>query len=169
MSDRLALHRSINEDNLGEGWLWIQDPKLVFDRKGNLKPEISQWVRRGGFLIVENLASEQALNKIKLEGNHPGWRAIPPDHEIMRSFHLLDSLPNCRNQVWQGYRFDQRLAIVGVPFSLMDALFKGNVGCDTDIDRERAVRIFVNIMMVALATDYKKDQIHLPEILKRLR
>ena len=41
--------------------------------------------------------------------------------------------------------------------------------CANPPDTERSTRIFVNLVMVALATDYKKDQIHLPEILKRLR
>jgi len=34
---------------------------------------------------------------------------------------------------------------------------------------EKGYRAFINLLMVALTTDYKKDQVHLPEILKRLR
>jgi hypothetical protein len=35
--------------------------------------------------------------------------------------------------------------------------------------KELHYRAFVNLLMVSLTTDYKKDQVHLPEILKRLR
>ena len=44
-----------------------------------------------------------------------------------------------------------------------------DVPCLRPTGREMATRIFVNLLMVALAGDYKKDQVHLPEILKRLR
>jgi hypothetical protein len=89
----------------------------------------------------------------------------------MRSFHLLDSLPECQGKVWQGFHFDDRIAVIGIPFSLLEGLLNDvNANpCLKQIGRERATRIFINIVMVALATDYKKDQIHLPEILKRLR
>ena len=121
-------------------------------------------------MIVENAQTLQNLEEIF---NLPGgeWKVIPPDHEIMRSFHLLDSLPKCNNKVWLGYHFDQRIAAIAVPYGFLDSILDvtNQNTCSAKVTRERATRIFINILMVALATDYKKDQIHLPEILKRLR
>ena len=89
----------------------------------------------------------------------------------MRSFYLLDALPVCNKQSWRGFTFAGRLAIVAIPHRLLVYLRDRNtaVPCLAKTGREMATRIFVNLLMVALAGDYKKDQVHLPEILKRLR
>ena len=96
---------------------------------------------------------------------------MPPDHELMRSFHLIDSLPACQGQVWRGFHYDGRLAVLAIPFSFVDTLFdkRRPSACLPAEGQERGVRTFIDLLMVALATDYKKDQSHLPEILKRLR
>ena len=89
----------------------------------------------------------------------------------MRSFHLLDSLPKCKGNVWMGYYYDDRIAVVASPYGFMQSLLDPlkQDECAAKVGREQSTRIFINLLMVALATDYKKDQIHLPEILKRLR
>ena len=164
--------REIGEELLVEGWIWAANPGLVTESNGQLKPEILAWLKRGGMLIIENVSQAESIKVNSLrEYVDDGWKAIPPDHEIMRSFHLLDSLPKCRESVWHGYHFDGRVAVITLPFSLLDQLAARPVpiNCPDSVDRERATRIFINLLMVALATDYKKDQIHLPEILKRLR
>ncbi|NIQ00576.1 MAG: DUF4159 domain-containing protein, partial [Nitrospinaceae bacterium] len=38
-----------------------------------------------------------------------------------------------------------------------------------EAQRQRAIRLGVNIVMYALTLDYKKDMVHLPIILERLR
>ena len=38
-----------------------------------------------------------------------------------------------------------------------------------EAQRERAIRFGVNLMMYALCTDYKADQVHIPFLLKRRR
>jgi hypothetical protein len=134
--------------------------------------ELTGWMQRGGFLVVENHNGSQAFKQAVLEAIPKGaWKPIPPDHELMRSFHLLASLPQCENQVWEGFHFDQRIAMVLVPGDFLRfTLDEPGAGqCFGKFTHEQAVRVFINLMMVALATDYKKDQIHLPEILKRLR
>jgi hypothetical protein len=161
---------------LAEPWLWVPDVKTVTGQDGRMRADLLLWLRRGGFLIVEAATPDAALTQLTASlgaaGENPaGWQAIPPDHELMRSFYLLDALPSCGGQVWRGFHFDGRLAVLVVPYGFLATLRDGGAGapCANPPDSERSVRIFVNLIMVALATDYKKDQIHLPEILKRLR
>lgn len=172
----ITLHREtniynrFNRDTLKEPWFWVKNADVFKSNSEISSEDIRRYVRRGGFIVVENLRDPTSLGEIF---NMPGgqWKVIPPDHEIMRSFHLLDSLPKCDELVWLGYNFDQRIAAIGVPYGFLDSILDvtRQDSCATKVTRERATRIFINILMVALATDYKKDQIHLPEILKRLR
>lgn len=166
---------ALNAKTWEQPWLWVRTPRQLLDEKGRLAPEVADWVKRGGFLVIEN-ANDRTLDKLTAAGfpflkENEGWKPIPPDHELMRSFHLLDALPVCPGQVWQGFHFDERLAMLAIPYSLLDQVVDQPkpVPCLGSTDPERGTRIFINLLMVALATDYKKDQIHLPEILKRLR
>ncbi len=166
--------RVLNKAALSEPWLFANGVGDLTQPDGRLKPEVATWIKRGGFLVIENQTSEQLLSKLT-EGMRmavqDGWMALPPDHEMMRSFYLLDALPDCNSNVWRGFHFDGRLAVIAVPFSLLSVLKDrpSPSPCAAQPEFERSVRVFVNLVMVALATDYKKDQIHLPEILKRLR
>jgi len=157
-------------------WLWVHRIESITDKKGQLRPEFVAWIKRGGFLILEDVSNTLELEKLTAslsnsKINQPQWKPIPPDHEIMRSFHLLDSLPICNKKLWQGLHFDQRLAILAIPYRFLPTLLEQPKlpRCTANTTREQTDRIFINILMVALTTDYKKDQIHLPEILKRLR
>ncbi len=157
---------------LREPWLWSFNPRLLDGLEQGEWNQLLGWLQRGGFLIVENHAGGERLKARILEQIPQGaWKPIPPDHELMRSFHLLASLPQCGEWVWEGFHFDQRIAVVLVPGeffqSLLDA--QNQPACFGKFPREQALRVFINLLMVSLATDYKKDQIHLPEILKRLR
>ncbi len=166
---------NFSDAELAEPWMWVNGADRV-SASGVLFPEIVRWIKRGGFLVVENIIDHSQLVALTSTNEFPvkpseGWGEIPPDHELMRSFHLLDSLPGCRSVLWQGFRFDGRLAILAIPGGFIRQLTdqKTLTGCDLKLSNEKMMRTFVNILMVALATDYKKDQIHLPEILKRLR
>lgn len=172
MAGSLVHSHSISDQIFEEGWIWANRPEDLYDANGQVDPKILSWMKRGGFLVVENVTSPEQLDfDLGRLARDEGWRTIPPDHEIMRSFHLLDSLPGCEDRLWYGYNFDDRIAVIAIPFSLLEGLLKDMSAnsCLEQLGRERATRIFINIIMVALATDYKKDQIHLPEILKRLR
>ena len=162
---------------LGQPWVWVTNLELVTAQAASLRPEVLLWLRRGGFLVIESPATDAALSLLAARllpdkaAQDAAFLPIPPDHELMRSFYLLDALPQCNGQIWRGLAYDGRLAILVIPFRLLDTLKDrgASAACPNAPDYERSVRIFVNLVMVALATDYKKDQIHLPEILKRLR
>ena len=161
-------------------WLWVAHPPAVLGKDHRLPRDMVLWIKRGGFLIIETSQPTSKLQELtayledsSTSGSSPnkGWLPLPPDHELMRSFYLLDALPDCQGEIWRGLQFDGRLAVLAVPYGFLDSLKDQPIkpSCGQPIDQERSVRIFVNLIMVALATDYKKDQIHLPEILKRLR
>lgn len=134
------------------------------------------WLKRGGLLILDGTQSDDALDKLfepLMRGTvkPSGWMAMPPDHEFMRSFYLLNSLPTCRGKSWRIFSFDGRVTAIAVPYSLLSSLQDqpAKWSCEGQVAYEQQVRIFINLMMTAFTTDYKRDQIHLPEILKRLR
>jgi len=166
----------LNRQTLKYPWLWVRRVAQVVDATGSFRRDVVNWIKKGGFLVIENMSDKFVLEKaIQQHFAHhsftPKWMPIPPDHEMMRSFYLLDSLPQCQGNAWQGFVFDGRLAILVIPFRFLETLMDNPISpqCQSGLSREQSVRTFVNILMVALATDYKKDQIHLPEILKRLR
>lgn len=146
-------------------WLWVSDLTFAQPR------DLATWLKRGGMLIAEGTNST-AVSKQLFSTEVGVWQStIPLDHQLMRSFYLLDNLPSCRGKKWQGMAIGGRLVIVYIPYHLSRFLQdKGQpLTCPETTTREEQTRIFINLLMVALATDYKKDQVHLPEILKRLR
>ena len=195
----LPLHFSrLTPAALEEPWIWGRDLSSFVGPRGELRPEVQTWLVRGGLLVLEAPlgtaananAVTAALTRLTalLSGNGGSrgagrWLPLPPDHELMRSFYLLEALPSCGADTWRGFELDSRLAILVVPASMITALADqssgpfcsgaagaaSGAGVPSGPAWEQGVRTFVNIVMVALATDYKKDQIHLPEILKRLR
>lgn len=173
--DSAIKYHQLEPKNLGEPWYWVRDSKFLVDKNGALKSEFRHWLKRGGFLIVQGMDLESLSRLTKeafsTESPESGWLAIPPDHELMRSFYLIEALPSCRGQIWNGFVFDGRLAILAIPFDFLKALTdrSDSLGsCEQTLSSEFKVRLFINIAMAALATDYKRDQIHTREILKRL-
>lgn len=169
--EQVNLNSSLNSAALSEPWLWVANPSIIENLSRKERGELISWVQRGGFLVVENYKNVGSLRSSISEAVPSGqWKPIPPDHELMRSFHLLASLPLCGESGWEGFQFDQRLAILLVPSDFVSSLGtpRGS-GCFAGVTAEQANKIFINLMMVVLTTDYKKDQVHLPEILKRLR
>ena len=177
---------------IDQPWLWSNGlqpvlagggPTPVSGVAGRLSPVTGRWLRRGGFLVIEGVSNKEILDAaFKVEFPTGSWAPVPTDHELMRSFYLLDSLPACAPAIWHQFDFDGRVAAVAIPQRLTEMLRDGAAveatRCPGErlgkspatLDgREKGYRAFVNLLMVALTTDYKKDQVHLPEILKRLR
>lgn len=169
--EQAKMNTALNAEALSEAWLWVAQPSLIENLSRKERGDLVSWIQRGGFLVVENYKNGGNFRTHISEAIPSGqWKPIPPDHELMRSFHLLASLPLCGDLGWEGFQFDQRLAILLIPGDLITSL--GNAhgsGCFASLSAEQANKIFINLMMVVLTTDYKKDQVHLPEILKRLR
>ncbi len=105
-------------------------------------------------------------------------KALPLDHDIYKSFFLLDGAPGRLSTAREieGLNVGGRTAILYSKNDLMgawarradgtfvhDSLDSGEAG------RERAFRLGANIVLYALNVDYKSDQVHIPFILKRRR
>ena len=168
---------SLSQRLLSEPWLWIKGVDGLVDKSGGMTPTLIRWLKRGGFILIESSGNDDpvwdrfAAPLARGSFRSLGWSTVPQDHELMRSFYLLPTLPSCNGQLWRWFGIDGRLAMLQVPYHfsafLQDQPHKAP--CDNLSQSETQVRVFVNLMMVALTTDYKRDQIHLPEILKRLR
>ena len=184
VSSRTSLELSAKPDFFGNfddaaaerPWIWTSAAAKLAGSDGQISMTARLWLKRGGLLILDGTQSDDALDKLfepLMRGTvkPSGWMAMPPDHEFMRSFYLLNSLPTCRGKSWRIFSFDGRVTAIAVPYSLLSSLQDqpAKWSCEGQVAYEQQVRIFINLMMTAFTTDYKRDQIHLPEILKRLR
>lgn len=174
LAKELTFYTSFSDQVLDEPWLWLDSTASVIDKDGRLLKKPALWIKKGGFLIVEGsyqeMAQDTLVSPLKSSA-HGKWQPIPLDHELMRSFYLLNSLPSCQQQVWSGYIYDGRLAILMIPYKFMASLLDQTLSdtlCGHNVAWENRIRIFINTIMTVLTTDYKKDQIHMREILKRL-
>ena len=167
---------NFDEKSAEQPWIWTNMPAKFAGRDGRISSLGRLWIKRGGILIIDGQQSDSTLETLFesfMQGTvkPTGWMAMPPDHEFMRSFYLLNSLPPCKGRQWKIFSFDGRVVAIAPPYSLLSALQDqpARWSCESNVTYEQQVRIFVNLMMMAFTTDYKRDQIHLPEILKRLR
>ncbi len=155
-------------DLIAEPIVFITSPQFLFNPQ-KLDGEFLRWLKRGGFFLGF-FNSEKLEAGLKDAGFKVGIFA--QDHELMRSFYLLNRLPTCGQGTWRSIEIDQRLVGIEAPTIFLTALNDKNtkpLECAGKISKEELTRVFINVLMVVLATDYKKDQIHLPEILKRLK
>ena len=100
---------------------------------------------------------------------------LDPEHVLFRSFYILDRPMGRLTPPESGRALvqDGRLAVVATHVDLAGALARDAFGAwSFDLpqqDREFAVRFGINLVMYALCTDYKADQVHIPFLLKRRR
>ncbi len=168
---------SLQSSIYAEPWIWVRQLPSIQDKSGVMSAELEEWVRSGGVLIIENATDFMQLQKLtqnfEPNGRFPvEWNSVPIDHELMRSFYLLRTLPTCEGKKMMAFSFDKRLSILALPFSLLDAVQdQGSmpVCIEGAGDRDALTQVMINIFMVALTTDYKKDQLHMKEVLKRLQ
>ena len=78
-------------------------------------------------LILDNVSAKdnftsELAESLSYQDKKAEWVPIPPDHELMRSFYLLDSLPSCNSEVWRGLQFDGRIAVFSIPYSFLKRL-----------------------------------------------
>ena len=101
---------------------------------------------------------------------------LPRDHVIYKSFYLLNGAVG-RVEIdpeLYGIDVDERTVVICSRNDAGGAWSRDNVGRwmfdvvpGGDRQREMAFRFGVNVVMYALCLDYKRDQVHVPLILKR--
>ena len=139
----------------------------------------------GGFLIIDdnsvkaNSDFDKSVRGLisKLFPRSP-MSKIPRDHSIFRSFYLINRITGRANILpyLKGVSIKGRTVLVYSSNDLGGAWSRNKLGYwnydmvgGGETQRKSSIRLGVNIILYALTLDYKKDMVHLPIILERLR
>ena len=153
---------------------------------------LDRYLRTGGIIFIDT--RDQQMNFDRPAGGNPDLKrllagvetptlvAMPPDHVLTKSFYLLSDMPGR----WQGGKIWIESGTGRVNDGVTTLVIGANdyaaawavdprgrgqlpVSPGGETQREMAFRVGVNLVMHALAGNYKDDQVHLPDIMQRLR
>lgn len=143
---------------------------------------LRKYVHRGGFILIDDATAggpdfDRAVRRELLRA-FPALplTPVPADHTIYRSFYLLKRpVGRVQGPVFlEGITYGDRMAIVYTRHDLGGALQRDKLGAWSQAvvpggegQREQAIRLGVNLVLYALCTDYKDDQVHAPFIMRR--
>ncbi len=143
---------------------------------------LQRYVHRGGFIFIDDASGggegfDRAVRRELLRAFPANpLKPIPDDHTIYRSFYLLRR-PVGRLEgpdFMEGINYGDRIAIVYSRHDIGGALQREKIGAWSQAvvpggepQRENAIRLAINIVLYALCTDYKDDQVHAPFIMRR--
>jgi uncharacterized protein DUF4159 len=147
--------------------------------------ELRRYLSYGGFLLFDDATGtrggpfEQSA-RLLVSRIVPGAQLsrVGRDHVLYKSFYLLDgpagrvaSTPDL-----EALELGGRVAVLYSGNDLVGALARDSLGAwefevtpGGELQREKSIRLGVNIAMYALCLDYKEDQVHIPFIMKRRR
>jgi len=146
---------------------------------------LRKYLSYGGFLFIDDNSAEldsgfdQSVRKLvaKLFPQMP-LKDIPRDHSVFRSFYLLNTVSGRAiiKSYLEGVSLKGRTVLMYSANDQAGAWSRNKLG-DWNYDilaggyrqRQLSIRLGVNIILYALTLDYKKDMVHLPIILERLR
>ncbi len=147
--------------------------------------ELRRYLSYGGFLLFDDASAqrgspfEQSARQL-VSRVVPGAQLarIPREHVLYKSFYLLDG-PTGRVAATpdlEGLELGGRIGILYSGNDLVGALARDSLGTwefevtpGGELQREKSIRLGVNLAMYALCLDYKEDQVHIPFIMKRRR
>ena len=146
---------------------------------------LRRYLSYGGLLLCDDASAQpggpfEQSCKALIAGALPGaqLKAIAREHVLYKSFYLLDA-PTGRVAATPdllGVELGGRLAVIYSGNDLAGALARDSFGSweyevvpGGEAQRERAMRLGVNLVMSAMCLDYKEDQVHIPFIMKRRR
>lgn len=143
---------------------------------------LRRWLQYGGFLIVDGDATadrgfDQRI-RAELARMFPAapLKRLDGDHTVFKSFYLLRDAPGrtLHAPSLEGVEQDRRTMVVYSRNDMGGAWLRDEFGTWTysctpggERQRETAFRLGVNLLMYALCTTYKSDQVHIPFIMKR--
>ncbi|MCA9772071.1 MAG: DUF4159 domain-containing protein [Myxococcales bacterium] len=144
---------------------------------------LRRFLDAGGMLVADDAMGRAGWGfdesfRRELARVYPGTDlvALDPDHTIYRSFYLLDrpSGRQLRKPYLEGIVRGDRAPVVYSQNDLGGAWATDRFGRPVyqtvgggARQRELALRLGVNLVLYALTLDYKRDQIHIPFILRR--
>jgi hypothetical protein len=136
---------------------------------------VTQHIRSGGIVIAEGITLRQTPEWM-LSGADPSiglsWESPKRRGLLYRSFYLLSSFDGCTPERTLVLTLRKKVNAQSPMGIVTPARFLTNTseGADCFIsDDDYRTRSFVNMMYAFLTTDYKEDQMQLPEILNRVR
>ena len=153
---------------------------------------LDRYLRTGGIIFIDT--RDQQMSFDRPAGGNPDLKrllagvetpplvAMPPDHVLSRAFYLLSDMPGR----WQGGKLWIESGGGRVNDGVTTVLIGSNdyagawatdqrgrgllpVTPGGETQREMSYRFGVNLVMHALTGNYKDDQVHLPDIMQRLR
>lgn len=146
---------------------------------------LRRYLSYGGFLLLDDATGTRGSSyatsvRELLSRVLPGARlaALRRDHVLYKSFYLLDGPAGrvAATPDLEGLELGGRLAVVSSGNDLLGALARDSFGAwEMEVtpggegQREKAIRLGVNLAMYAMCLDYKEDQVHIPFIMKRRR
>ncbi|WGL59599.1 hypothetical protein QEJ31_13795 [Pigmentibacter sp. JX0631] len=149
----------------GEADVWWTDDFRELKIK-----ELSAHISNGGIFILEG-TKEMPSYLLELNDQSIGiqWESPKKRGMFYRSFYLLQSLDGCLNDSAKVLILRKKIN-AQAPFGLTISTHFLSTGDDCfKENNDYRKRSFVNIFYSFLTTDYKEDQIQLPEILNRIR
>ena len=144
---------------------------------------LGRYLRAGGCLFVDD-ASPPGVDAFDQSLRRDLARALPGrpltrvsnDHTLYRSFFLLERpFGRVLRQNWlEGIELDDRTGVIYGRNDLFGAFgrdaggsWRNNVEPGGESQREMAFRMGINLLMYATCLNYKRDQVHVTEILRR--
>jgi len=146
---------------------------------------LRKYLSLGGFLFIDDnsaVASSAFDHSVRrmIARMFPltPLRNIPRDHSVFRSFYLLNTVSGRAiiKSYMEGISLKGRTVLMYSVNDQAGAWSRNKLG-DWNYDviaggyrqRQLSIRLGINIILYALTLDYKKDMVHLPIILDRLR
>ncbi len=153
---------------------------------------LDRYLRTGGILLVDTRDQQMSFDK-PANGNPdlkrllagietPPLIAMPPEHVLTKSFYLLSDMPGRwqGGKLWieaGGGRVNDGVTTIIIGSNdyagawAVDARGRGlnPVTPGGETQREMSFRVGVNLVMHALTGNYKDDQVHIQDIMQRLR
>ncbi len=147
--------------------------------------ELRRYLSYGGFLLLDDASASRGggfeQSARQLVGRIvPGAQLarVPRDHVVYKSFYLLDGPAGrlASSPELEALEMGGRLAVLYSGNDMIGAFARDSLGSwefevvpGGELQREKSIRLGVNIAMYALCLDYKEDQVHIPFIMKRRR
>ena len=153
---------------------------------------LDRYLRTGGILFIDT--RDQQMSFDRPAGGNPDLKRLlsgietpplvtmPPDHVLTKSFYLLSDMPGRwqGGKIWiesGGGRVNDGVTTIVIGANdyvgawAVDQRGRGllPVSPGAETQREMAYRVGVNLVMHALTGNYKDDQVHLQDIMQRLR
>lgn len=164
-------YQRLSADKLAKGflpdlpYLWVMDCRVTSMKPARFLKVLSTFIKKGGIIFQDGCANEHNngsshfYTKLAQEnsGSKKGLAVLDKDHAIYRSFYLLGQ------NLFYGYVTSlstKRTSII---------LSRNNLRGKLLNDDEEAIKAAVNIVLYMLSGNYKSDQIHTRQILKRIK